>query len=193
MLNVSALDIYRPDNAQKNDVMYELETSTENLDNGAAQEMRIKGFKRKFNELFKGNIVIQGDMTSMPHEAMRNIPGGGIEIKEIMNAEQIATNGTYQFHETDEYFFNTYGENIPGGTLSNYYTKNHWLDYTDLLINKNLAYKRPVLSDDHGQEGQEVVKVSGQNQLTFSGQLLFLMDLPVPESVMNDYTTWGEH
>lgn len=194
MLNVSALDIYRPDNAQKNDVMYELETSTEDLDQGAAQAMKIKGFKRKFNELFKGNRVIQGDMTSMPHCAMYYIDGGGVGVGSIKNGEIIPTNGTYQFHETDEYFFNTYGENMQGDVPYAYVTKEHWLDYTDLLINKNLAFKRPILTDSLTGDGkQNIIKVSGMNQLTYKGSLLFLMDLPVPEEIKNDYTTWGEH
>lgn len=197
MLNITPFDIYRPDNAEKNDVMYQIETSTEDLDIMNNTNLEIKGFKRKFNELFAGNTVIFGDMTTTPWYTTEWDTYGNLMNDRIANGEAIRTNYTYQFNEQDERFLLNNDEVFYNDPQTYWLKKEVWLDYTDLQINKNLAFKRPIQVDNAAaQEGYaEVVKVSGNNQFSFSGTILFMEQAPIEnaEEIANDFTKWGEH
>lgn len=199
-LNVNALDLYRPDMLEaKKDIMYRAEIdNTILLDdkNNTKDYYQTLGFKRKYNEYFKLRNTIFGDLTSNPYYNYDDKKEGelkydAIKFDQIDINNIILTNNTYQF-------------NLIGGMTNydadsnNYMSLNYWQDYTDILINKNLAYKEPVYNgpdtDAAGDDnGKYYIIITGQNQIDFVGNLTMLCDLPVDDSIRTNWTEWGEH
>lgn len=182
-LNVNVLDQYRPDLLDdKKDVLYEIETGTQKeIDDVTADLTRVIGFKRKYSEYFKLPNIIAGDMTTNNYYQSRVVaPTEGLQIKATQDI--VTTQKTYQFFETDR---NVFVDN----DLGIKFRKKPWKDYTDLLINKNQASKNNIMVNDSFQ----VVYLEGNNQMFFVGKTICIAQLPVDESVKNNYTTFGEH
>ncbi len=177
-LNVTPLDQYRPDMLEdKKDVLYECETGTQGFTN-VNDYNKVIGFKRKYSEYFKLPNIIAGDMMSNNYEDVEFYTHQGPSLI----GSQVQTQKTFQFFETDR---NVYWDTDAKEILR----KNAWKDYTDLLINKNQAIKNDI---EYIQE-QELVRVTGQNQLFFVGKMVCVAQLPIDDSIKNNYTTWGEH
>ena len=73
---------------------------------------------------------------------------------------------------------------------NNYARKQIWKDYTDELINKNMAIKQ----EEEKIEGTnyDIIRVKGQNQVFFVGMATCVCELPIDENIRKNYTTWGE-
>ena len=184
-LNVNALDIYRPDMAtEKNDVLYEIECSTDYADAGGTPDFKkIKGFKRKYSEYFKLPNCICGDMTTLEYLDFAN---QYMAISGSMDLVPVITNNTYQFYQT---YDRTYTINDNGGAM--YLIElSPWKDYTDLLINKNQAIKNTILRTT---DNEQIIGISGQNQIFYAGECTLTAILPMDSAIKDNYTTWGEH
>lgn len=176
-LNVTPLDQYRPDMLEdKKDVLYECETGTMAF-TSAQDYSRVIGFKRKYSEYFKLPNIISGDMLSDNYYEVSYREDTTTNI-----AEETDTQKTYQFFEKDR---NVY---FDSSTMQILY-KNGWQDYTDLLINKNQAWKQTIET----KPTEDFVRVVGQNQVFFLGKCVCVAELPIDDSIKNNYTTWGEH
>lgn len=176
-LNVTPLDQYRPELLEdKKDVLYEIECGTQTVFTTSDFD-KVLGFKRKYSEYFKLPNIIAGDMTSNDYYE--------IDINQdirFYSDEVVITQKTFQFFETDMRSFSDYQTVV---------RKNPWQDYTDLLINKNQAVKNNV---EYNQDAPlPYVRIDGQNQCFFMGKVICIAQLPVDESIKNNYTTWGEH
>lgn len=182
MLNVKALDQYRPDlEGEKQDVLYELETNTYSLPEN--QYDKIIGFKRKFSEYFKLPNIIGGDMTSIPYYAAIKDNDSKLIKYAFDENKQIITNSTYQFFETDRYYYEF---------KNKIYKKTPWKDYSDLMVNKNQAIMNEI-AETGTTENDTGIKVLGQNQCFFVGVCKAIADLPINDEIKNNYTKWGEH
>ena len=158
----------------KKDVLYAYELGTTMADN-YDYFSQIVGFKRKYSEYFKMQNNINGDMTTENYREVEN-PGGAI----INSGSVVETQKTYQFFETSaEYFDSAYGDK----------PKNIWQDYTDMLIDKNQASK----NDKEFYEEQGEVRILGNNQIFMVGKCVCIADLPIDQSIKDNYTQWGEH
>ena len=180
-LNVNALDQYRPDLLeQKHDVLYEIETGTNNIVN--MQVDKVVGFKRKFSEYFKLPNIIAGDMTNKNYYLTYQRQGETTEF----DTTEIETQKTYQFFEDDRNYSVT-----PQGVL---FAKKPWKDYTDLLINKNQAIMNEVFFGANfiEQEG-EYIEIKGEHQIYLVGKCILRADMPIDESIKSNFTVWGEH
>ena len=188
-LNVGVFDLYRPDLIeQKKDVLYKCECGVTNgIYEGEPNYEDIKGFKRKFNEYFKLRNCIQGDLTSAYYYEQSVVSGANYNdfAPEQTSDEIVLTQNTYQFFETSDEITWLPDKNI-------YIYKNPWKDYTDLLINKNLAYVLPVQNGEAGNNKYYVI-VTGQNQIDYVGQLVMITNLPIDDSIKNNRTSFGEH
>ena len=176
-LNVNYDDIYRPDLKDlKHDVLYQIEKdgSRSIKDNLKA----VDGFKRKFSEYFKLPQPIGGDMTT----------GGAYETKftdmytisGTQEGTRIEPNRTFQFFEIDDRYTNQYAK------------KQIWKDYTDLLINKNMAIKQEEEKIAGMGGTYDIIRVKGQNQIFFVGMASCVCELPIDENIRKNYTKWGE-
>ena len=191
MLNVGAMQQYRPDlKDDKLDLLYNIETTTEwTSENDSTMQDWINhaiGFKRKYNELFKLPNCIAGDMTSNNYYQTANFEGE-LYNNEIY-LEEIETQKTFQFFENGSQYY-VKSPNVV-------YYKDYWKDYTDLMINKNLAIMEEVVfnMEETAQTGKKQgLKVMGQNQIFLVGKAYCLAELPVDESIKHNYTEWGEH
>lgn len=178
-LNVNALDEYRPDLIEeKYDVLYKLETSTEN-----PTDTSSIGFKRKFSEYFKLSNTIGGDLTTDNYFQSPSENGTQTEITE----NQTITNKTFQFFENNIDYFEFENGNI--------LTKDIWKDYTDVMINKNQAIMNPMYLESlpNTPPGANGIKCIGQNQIFFVGILERTCILPIDDSVKSNKMSWGEH
>lgn len=176
-LNVNYDDIYRPDLKDlKHDVLYQIEKdgSRSIKDNLKA----VDGFKRKFSEYFKLPQPIGGDMTT----------GGAYETKftdmytisGTQEGTRIEPNRTFQFFEIDDRYTNQYAK------------KQIWKDYTDLLINKNMAIRQEEEKIAGMGGTYDIIRVKGQNQIFFVGMASCVCELPIDENIRKNYTKWGE-
>lgn len=176
-LNVTPLDQYRPDMLEdKKDVLYECETGTIQF-TSVQDYSRVIGFKRKYSEYFKLPNIISGDMVTNNYIE--------IELRDAttnLYDEIIETQKTYQFFETDRNTYEDTDEYV-------YFNKQGWKDYTDLLINKNQAWKNEIETIPL----ENIVRMKGQNQVFFLGKCVCVAELPIDDSIKNNYTTWGEH
>ena len=172
-LNVKALDQYRPDMLDdKKDVLYEIEYGTENVD-GMTHLTQVRGFKRKYNEYYKLHDTIGGDLTS------RNYYEINVSGDVTTNFEEVETNKTFQLFETSATnYFDSFSAN-----------KKVWKDYTDILLDKNQVVKN---EKQYNQRNSDV-RIKGQNQIFFLGKAICIAQLPIDDSIKNNYTTWGEH
>ena len=178
-LNVTPLDQYRPDMLDdKKDVLYECETGTQGF-RLASDYNKAVGFKRKYSEYFKLPNIIAGDMTS------NNYYQADIDrINTFNKYQEVLTQKTFQFFETDRNNFFDLDLNIT-------VPKEPWKDYTDLLINKNQAVKNGIMEVREGIHNQ--VYVMEQNQIFFVAKCICIAELPIDDSIKENYTTWGEH
>ena len=183
LLNITPFSEYRPDLVEdKHDVIYEAEFGA--IKN--ATDLRpnyyttVKGFKRKYSEYFKAPNVIAGDLTTDDYVGMK-------DFEEVDPSKPIITQSTYQFYEKDASYYEE------PGTSSAYALKykKPWLDYSDLQINKNQAIMNEV--DVFGEAPETVIHVKGQNQIDVVGMFYCSAELPIDESIKNNFTDWGEH
>lgn len=176
-LNIHYDDIYRPDLKDlKHDVLYQIEKDGSRSIKG--KENSVEGFKRKFSEYFKLPQPIGGDMTT----------GGAYETK-LTNyktatgtetATRIEPNRTFQFFEVDDRYTNQYAR------------KQIWKDYTDELINKNMAIRQEEEAVADETNKYDIIRIKGQNQVFFVGMASCVCELPIDENIRKNYTKWGE-
>lgn len=196
-LNVNILDLYRPDMLEKKkDVLYKAEIDNTEIFQLNENYYEVIGFKRAFNEYFKLPNIICGDLTSNPIINYNDREDGetkydAISFNYIDKEKIILTNNTYQFNLTG-------GMLMYDADLNHFIRLNYWQDYTDILINKNLAYKEAVFNgpdfDAQGElNGKQYVIIAGQNQIDYVGNLTMITDLPIDDSIKSNYTQWGEH
>ena len=172
LLNITPMDEYRPDlKEQKFDVLYQDEISARPNDNNRT----VRGFKRKFSEYFKLPNVLAGDMLTNNYLELYSGQDGDIN--------QIITQKTYQFFEVDD---NEIYEGAESGIGLN---KESWLDYTDILINKNQAIMNYVQESD----AENNVYIEGNNQIFLVGTHYCKAELPIDEEIKNEIMEWGEH
>lgn len=188
-LNVTPLSEYRPDMlGDKKDVLYEIETDTETM---FEDFEKVIGFKRKYSEYFKLPNVIAGDMTTDNYfeEYFVEQPNKNeVRIRDYDLKHEVITNKTFQFFEKSRRYFDGGFKNL----VEPYYKK-PWLDYTDLLINKNQAVLNKIFTYEEDLDTMNSVKVGGQNQVFFVGVTTCVAELPIDDSIKSNYTTWGEH
>lgn len=180
LLNVNALDQYRPDMKDiKHDVIYSCEKNTFNM-NFTPNYAQVDGFKRKFSEYFKLPNVLGGDISNIPYFTgeFELTTQSGTTYREKTDGNKIPTQKHYQFFEE-------------GDTYTNGIYKQKWKDYTDLLINDNQAVKQQV-ENINNIYMDYFCKVKGQNQIFFVGIQESISDLPIDESIKNNFTKWGE-
>lgn len=184
LLNVKALDEYRPDlKDDKLDVLYEVEMGTD-IDNAelSRQWEKSVGFKRKYSELLKLPNVIAGDMTTDNYYRDEDANEVSYDFA-AADESQIITQKTFQFFEKSAAFQENTG-----------YNKKIWKDYTDLLINKNQAIMNTTTAFmNANQEGNYGgIRVDGQNQIFFVGKVECMAELPIDPNIAGNYTKWGE-
>lgn len=188
-LNVTPLSEYRPDLiGDKKDVLLEAERGTPYIDPGMTEE-DIAGFKRRYSELFKLPNVVAGDMTNQNYFGIMPSNDGMINIDDgiIDETYQLESQRTYQFFEMSAHnYLESYESNIV-------YPKKPWLDYTDLMINKNQAILNTVVRGMTTEGSYATCMVEGQDQIFFVGKTTLIAELPVDPSIANNYTVWGEH
>lgn len=175
-LNINYNDIYRPDLKDlKHDVLYQIEKDGSRSIKGNLKA--VDGFKRKFSEYFKLPQPVGGDMTT--GGAYETIVKSPISVEGTAQGTRIQPNRTFQFFEMDDRY------------THNYAKKQIWKDYTDLLINKNMAIMQEEEATDMGGK-YDFIRVKGQNQIFFVGMATCVCDLPIEENIRKNYTTWGE-
>lgn len=175
LLNIGWKDRYRPDlSKEKNDILMKIETGTPYAYEGqATDEYEPLGFKQKFTEYFKLPNCINGDMMNRGYYQSNagdnnDVPGTLIE-----------TNGTYQFNEFS-------AEKAQKG-VNGVQNKKHWKDYSDFMVNKNLAIPQETYGNDEGQTA-----IYGQHQIFYVGKIYSITDMPIEESIKTGFTKWGE-
>lgn len=186
LMNITPLDEYRPDlEGDKLDVIYEYEFGTERsasvINNGTFFTKTV-GFKRKYTELEKLPNVISGDLTSKSwDEFIINLSD---EVWQFQS--QLESQKTFQFFENDA------AETIEYENATD--NKQIWKDYTDLLINKNLAIPFKVYEGfaDYAEKSASTF-LDGNNQIFFVGQAKCVCTLPMNNGIENNKTGWGEH
>lgn len=186
-LNVTPLDEYRPDLVDdKKDIIYQIEMGTAYAGFNTDLLTKAVGFKRKFTEYFKLPNIIAGDLTSKNY--FQNIARDDRMLKRdnFTNDEITITQKTFQcFEESSEYFYD------PDTDL--YLKKYPWKDYSDLVLNKNMAIKQPILRKPAANTEEEFLEISGPNQIFFVGMMICNGVLPIDEKIKSNYTQWGEH
>lgn len=195
-LNVAAMDQYRPDlKDDKLDTLniWEVDyTGRGYLENGSiitGMRSGAKGFKRRFNEYFKLPNIINGDITNRNFMATRVYTNelGITEIK-FTPGEELQSKTSFQFfQDSDQTFLRNNGELI---------RIKEYLDYTDLLINKNLAIEQDIDMfwnelTEKGPSGS--LRIQGENQFILIGEHMALTDMPIDKSIKHNYSDWGEH
>lgn len=199
MLNVNIMDRYRPEFKElKDDVLYDIEKGTVGLQS-EEDYSRITGYKRKFSEYFKLPNSIAGDMTTYGYfDAQTTATQGKVLINAKQNPndefdviiENTPSKETFQYFELADYAGISGNNDVTIGIPS--LDKKKWKDYTDLLINKNLAIKHKIgVLTDRNYEKKEWI-VSGDNQFIIMGIQTMVTDMPIDENIKNNYTLWGE-
>lgn len=181
MLNVGALDVYRPDlKNEKEDVLYRIEMGT-GIPNSNPNYENAIGFKRRFSEYFKMPNIIAGDMTSQGYFQT------GIVGSQMTKNTLVLSNKSFQFFENDPFQYQYQNE---AGTIKTI-QKKIWKDYTDLHINENQAIMNPI--DNISQEdGTTEIYLHGQNQIFFMGEMICNATLPIQDGITENFTQWGE-
>lgn len=197
MLNVEALNQYRPDmKDDKLDVLYNIETTSEwtgQDPNDTPWNEKIIGYKRKWNEYYKIPTVISGDLTSRYYfQAYTQDAANYIQfVPQTASKNEIITQNTYQFYETgSQYYFQDSGKNnLAYGVIY----KNYWQDYTDILLNKNMAIMQNITVGNRQNAEQSEITIQGQNQITITGKWEIQAELPIDGDIKHNYSQWGEH
>lgn len=186
-MNVKWDDEFRPDlKNQKLDTLNFLEVETSIGANGLiGGENQAIGFKRKWSEYFKLPTVVFGDMTTADIEQIEYDETGV-----IYSDEQIITQSTHQFYEENAIGIKSI--NTAGNPEEDLIWKKYYLDYSDLLVNKNQAILNEISLIEYGQGWEDYV-IKGQNQIFYEGTHTLISDLPMPEDIKNNFTKWGEH
>lgn len=188
LLNIGWQDRYRPDlKEQKNDVLYAIEMGTPYLYNESITDFyQSVGFKRKFTEYFKCPNVIFGDMGNRGHYQTDYLKTNTITVRE--EVRQIPNN-TYQFfEESAQMEFNPYLENSNTDIITK---KRIYLDYSDLMLNKNLAIPNEIY-EFYNNEDEGGIIIGGNNQIFYVGEHVAVTDMPIDEEIKKNYTKWGE-
>lgn len=182
-MNVNWDDEYRPDmKDQKLDTLNYLEVESHIGANGIiGGGLGPIGFKRKWNEYSKLPNVVKGDMTTFGYFQT------GFDDHGYPYSDNgvVLSQGTHQFYE----------ENVMGigsildDTLPLFY-KDYYKDYTDLLINKNQAYKNDVTTFETYNND---IMIRGQNQIFYAGEQIAVLSLPIDDTIASNFTNWGEH
>lgn len=166
LLNCNYDEEYRPDLiALKDDVLYEAEYTTHNYNSYKA----IVGYKRKFSELFKAPNVINGDMTNKP-------------IYDVDSASTGNWNTPVPMKDYYQYFENI---DVPINTKDMF-----TYDFTDYMINKNQAIEN--IRTAAGAGTYRVSYFKGPNQIFMVAETNYIDDLPIDESIKDNYKKWGE-
>lgn len=187
LLNIGWQDRFRPDlKEQKNDVLYAIEMGTPYLYNESITDLyQSVGFKRKFTEYFKCPNVVFGDMGNRGFLQTDYIAAGNTLV--FSEQTRLIPNNTYQFFEESASY--DYSEEITDGTSIT--SKRIYLDYSDLMINKNLAIPNEILEFyETADEGGLII--NGNNQFFFVGEHVAITDMPIDEEIKANYTKWGE-
>ena len=191
MLNTRWDEIYRPDMVGKKlDVLYKCEFGTPFLYNGNDQDNDLKeavGFKRAYTEEFCLPNVIFGDMSVRGTIQTDYVEDG--TCRTFSNPTRILPNNTYQFFE-----FAADYEYDPAMYTYNVVAKKYYLDYTDLMINRNQAVQMPVFTTEEGQDLSEGgMCVLGNNQIFYVGKVYCITDMPISPDIKDNFTKYGEH
>lgn len=175
LLNIGWKDRYRPDlSKEKNDILMKIETGTPYAYEGqATDEYEPLGFKQRWTEMFKLPNCINGDMMNRGY--YQSNAGDNTEVKNTI----IETNGTYQFNEFS-------AEKAQKG-VNGVQNKKHWKDYSDFMVNKNLAIPQETYGNDEGETA-----IYGQHQIFYVGKIYSICDMPIEESIKTGFTKWGE-
>lgn len=184
-MNVKWDDEFRPDlKNQKLDTLNFLEVETSIGANGLiGGENRALGFKRKWSEYYKLPTVVYGDMTTA------DIWQAEFTDQQIgLDGTQIITQSTHQFYEENAIGIKT----LNGDNQEDVIWKKYYLDYSDLLVNKNQAILNEISKIEIG-EGFEEFVIKGQNQIFYQGTHTLVTDLPMPEDIKSNFSKWGEH
>ncbi len=186
-LNTRWDELYRPDLIGiKNDVIKRIEKSATNIRNENELE-EIDGFKRKFSEYFKLPNVISGDYTSI-NWVETTKPTMNYENTE----EEVRTvniKDTFTFFETSDEL----GSLAEPEVIDRTFKKNIWQDYTDLQINKNQAIRNEIINIvDTSNEQINHTRLLGQNQFDVIGVATCISDMPIDESIKDNFTRFGE-
>lgn len=192
-LNVNAMDRYRPDLAsQKTDILYAIENGT-NFRTTSEENLRLPGggassigFKRKFSELFCLPNVVFGDMVQNPYYKIEKEIIVDLDT-DYWVSEELTTisNNTFTFFENSRF---NYYEDKTGFAFN----KKPYLDYSDLMLDKNMAVKEEKIAITIGDTEVDFL-INGDDQIYYVGKMISITDIPVDESIKNDFTKWGEH
>lgn len=179
LLNINTEDQYRPELKDlKEDVIYKIESGTEYLSSVTTEKVdwkEIYGFKRRFSELFKLPNVLQGDMCTEGYYNYGEI--------DIASETLLESNGTYQFalKSIERYYDKAADET---------FLLDIWKDYTDILINKNLAIPQTAYFD---ADTLKFICLRGQNQIFYGGEMELKALLPIDQDIVDNFTEYGEH
>lgn len=133
----------------------------------------VEGYKRAFNEYFKLPTCINGETYNRGYF--------WVDDDGMYTGDRILPYNTYQFYETCGYLNATTQE-------VGVNDKKIWLDYSDFMLNKNLA--NPF--GWRGVRDNEYIK-QGQTQIYYVGKHYAVTDMPIDEAIKDNYTKWGEH
>lgn len=164
---------YRPGlSADKLGVLYKCELGTEYVELEEDYE-EILGYKRKYNEYFKLNNILKGDLATNDYY-------GYVSGLNTYTESLVITQKSYQFFEPN-----------PEGFFSNdgtFYAKKIWLDYTDIAMNENQAIKNEIVKYQDNN-----FFINGKNQIYLMGKTLCLAELPIDGSIRTNKTSFTEH
>lgn len=135
--------------------------------------VKTEGFKRAFTEYFKLPNCINGESMNRGYYFVNS--------NSKYEGERLIPYNTYQFYEACGYQHATTTED---GNLD----KKIWLDYTDIMLNKNLAISFLTRSINENE-----ILMKGQNQIFYVGKHYAITDMPIDEAIKNNFTKWGEH
>lgn len=218
LMNVRWDEQYRPDmQGQKLDVLYAGELGTdyslEQLANIEQEMTKVIGYKRKHSELFKLPNVIAGDLTN-DDWYNESHDGGASDTYSLprygtpLTSDVVIPQYTFQFFEKsakNDYLVkggSSDGQMNPEISATNeegkdWWGKRLWKDYTDLEINRNLAYMAKTVSanthSSSSEYGTYAIYVGGNSQIFLGGECECEAILPVNEDILNNFTNWGEH
>ena len=164
-------DFYRPELCElKDDTLKLHEMSTTYADGTPSDPVEDIGWKRKYSEYFKLPDCVNGDLTS-----------GGWYDTHNNNAPILSK----------DYW--TGGENTvkaPDPAL-NLLLKQRHLDYSDLIVNRNLAVKQPITNANTDAYNGNAI-VSGENQFFMDAIATCITTMPIDERIKTDFKNVGE-
>lgn len=168
---------YRPDLKDKKlDVIKTCEYGVLEIAKNAQSEGiydKAEGFKRAFNEYFRLPTCVNGETFNRGYFL--------VDETGQYDGERIQPYNTYQFYETCAYLSNRRNE-------TGVDNKKIWLDYSDFMLNKNLA-----IPFGWQQVNENEYIKQGQTQIYYVGKHYAVTDMPIDEAIKDNYTKWGEH